>query len=95
MVKGFFPDGFGFIPYETINSRSERPHPATFPIRLPEMCIKLHGIREDLVVLDPFLGIGTTALASLRLGVSCIGFEIDQRYMDEGIARLSSALEAY
>lgn len=84
-----------FIPYETINSKSERPHPATFPIRLPEMCIKLHRIRDDLVVLDPFLGIGTTAIASLRLGVSFVGFEIDQGYMDEGIARLSSALEAF
>jgi site-specific DNA-methyltransferase (adenine-specific) len=77
-----------FIPYETIKSRKERPHPATFPIKLPEMCIKLHGVRDGLRVLDPSIGIGSTAIASMRLGVSCIGFEIDDGYIDEGIARL-------
>ena len=47
-----------FIPYETIQMKKERPHPATFPTKLPEMCIKLHGIKEKMVVMDPFLGIG-------------------------------------
>jgi site-specific DNA-methyltransferase (adenine-specific) len=77
-----------FIPYDTINSRSERPHPATFPVKLPEMCIKLHGIRNGLLVLDPFLGIGSTALACLNLGVSFVGFDIDKDYIDEAIRRL-------
>jgi site-specific DNA-methyltransferase (adenine-specific) len=31
-----------FIPYDTIHTKKERPHPSTFPIKLPEMCIKLH-----------------------------------------------------
>lgn len=78
-----------FIPYETIQKREERPHPATFPINLPEMCIKLHGLKDDLVVMDPFLGIGSTAVASYRLGVSFIGFEIDKQYLDETISRLN------
>ena len=55
-----------FIPYETIQSRSERGyHPSTFPIQLPEMCIELHGVAEkdNLVVLDPFCGTGSTAVA--------------------------------
>lgn len=77
-----------FIPYETIQRRSERPHPSTFPIRLPEMCIKLHGLRDNLLVLDPFLGIGSTAVASMRLGVSFIGFDIDKNYLDEAAAKL-------
>jgi site-specific DNA-methyltransferase (adenine-specific) len=84
-----------FIPYETIQNRVERPHPATFPVRLPEMCIKLHGIKNSLMVLDPFLGIGSTAIASLRLGTSFVGFEIDKGYMDEAIARLSSSMDAF
>jgi site-specific DNA-methyltransferase (adenine-specific) len=79
-----------FIPYETIMNRSERPHPATFPVKLPEMCLKLHGISRDFLVLDPFLGIGSTALASMHLGVSFVGFEIDQNYLDETISRLTS-----
>jgi site-specific DNA-methyltransferase (adenine-specific) len=79
-----------FIPYDTIQKKTERPHPATFPIKLPEMCIKLHGFKEKMVVMDPFLGIGSTAIACNRLGASFIGFETDKEYMDETITRLIS-----
>ncbi len=79
-----------FIPYETIQNKNERPHPATYPSKLPEMCIRLHGLgrKKKLMAVDPFLGIGATALASLKLGVSFAGFEIDKQYMDEAIARV-------
>jgi site-specific DNA-methyltransferase (adenine-specific) len=52
------------------------------------MCIRLHGIKEKMMVMDPFLGIGSTAIASTRLGVSFVGFEIDRGYIDEAISRL-------
>jgi site-specific DNA-methyltransferase (adenine-specific) len=84
-----------FIPYDTIQLKKERPHPATFPIKLPEMCIKLHGIKEEMVVMDPFLGIGSTAIASSRLGVSFVGFEIDIEYLDEAISRINSYIDVY
>ena len=77
-----------FIPYETIKSKSQRPHPATFPVKLPEMCIALHGKTSGMTILDPFLGIGSTALAALKLSASFIGFEIDQAYMDEAVSRV-------
>lgn len=67
-----------FIPYETI--RLSRPHPTTFPVKLPEYCIRVHGLERTHLVMDPFIGIGTTALACIRLGVSFIGFELDKRY---------------
>ncbi|MDX1950639.1 MAG: site-specific DNA-methyltransferase [Verrucomicrobiota bacterium] len=72
-----------FIPYKTILSRSkERPHPATFPVALAVNCIKVHGFRLDLVMLDPFLGIGHSALAALECGIQrFIGFEIDPEYV--------------
>jgi len=71
-----------FIPYETIKDREkERPHPSTFPPKLPEMCIKLHGVEKTRLVLDPFMGIGNTALACVRLGVDFVGFEIDEEYV--------------
>lgn len=57
------------------------PHPTVFPEKLPYLCIKLHGIRKNMVVYDPFMGIGTTALACLRLGVDFIGTEIDEKYV--------------
>jgi site-specific DNA-methyltransferase (adenine-specific) len=75
-----------FIPYETIKSKSERPHPATFPMKLPEMCIKLHGNAK--LVVDPFTGIGSTAVAASRLGLPFVGFEIDREYLDLAIARI-------
>ncbi len=67
-----------FIPYETI--RESRPHPAVFPTKLPEMCIKDHGVAKTDLVLDPFMGIGSTAVACVKLGVNYIGFEIDSEY---------------
>jgi site-specific DNA-methyltransferase (adenine-specific) len=75
-----------FIPYETI--RESRPHPSTFPEKLPEMCIRDHGINNVKLVLDPFMGIGTTALACKKLGVNFIGFDIDPHYIEIANERL-------
>ncbi|MBD3408495.1 MAG: site-specific DNA-methyltransferase [Candidatus Lokiarchaeota archaeon] len=75
-----------FIPYETI--QESRLHPSTFPIGLPKKCIKLHGLKEGMVVLDPFMGIGTTALSCIELNVNYIGFEIDQKYLQVANERI-------
>ena len=79
-----------FIPYETIQRRAkERPHPATFPVRLAEWCIRLHGVSRVDTMLDPFLGIGNSAVAAKRLRVkNFIGFEIDEEYLTEAKRRL-------
>jgi len=77
-----------FIPYETI--QKSRPHPTVFPVKLPEMCLKLHGIENINLVMDPFMGIGSTAIACKELGVDYIGFEIDRSYIeiaDEWLSR--------
>jgi site-specific DNA-methyltransferase (adenine-specific) len=77
-----------FIPYETIQSREkDRPHPATFPPKLPEMCLKLHGLDRVRTVADPFLGLGSTAVACAQLGLNFIGIEMDKGYLDEAIER--------
>jgi site-specific DNA-methyltransferase (adenine-specific) len=68
-----------FIPYETIWSRkNQRPHPSSFPPKLPIMCIKLHGLKRTKLVLDPFMRIENATVACARLGVNYIGFEIDE-----------------
>lgn len=73
-----------FIPYDTIQSRDrDRPHPATFPVQLPLMCIRLHGTSRVRRVMDPFLGLGHTALASRVLGLPFVGFELDHSYFTE------------
>lgn len=79
-----------FIPYDTIKSRDkDRPHPATFPIGLVEQCIRLHGVNNTSHLLDPFLGIGTSAVAAQRMKIeNFTGFEIDQYYLSVAQERL-------
>jgi site-specific DNA-methyltransferase (adenine-specific) len=82
-----------FLPYETIQDRDEeRPHPATFPVRLPEYCLRLHGLDRVQEAADPFLGLGSTAVACARLGVSFVGIEMDEAYLAEAIERTRAAL---
>jgi site-specific DNA-methyltransferase (adenine-specific) len=76
----------------TVQSKAEKfDHPAGFPVELPARCIKLHGVRHDLMVLDPFLGAGTTLVAAQALGCRSIGIEIDRKYVDIAIQRLQEA----
>lgn len=63
-------------------------HGAEFPLALPGRCIALSS-REGDVVLDPFLGSGTSALAATRLNRRCVGFEISEQYVKLAKARLA------
>jgi adenine-specific DNA-methyltransferase len=60
-------------------------HPAQFPVAVIERIIKACSNRGD-VILDPFMGSGTTALVAVQLGRPVLGFEVSPRYME--IARL-------
>jgi site-specific DNA-methyltransferase (adenine-specific) len=81
-----------FIPYETIQHRDrDRPHPATFPSRLPEQCLRLHGLPRIRLVMDPFNGLGSTAVACARLGIDFIGSDVDETYLDESVSRVREA----
>lgn len=80
-----------FIPYPTV--QEARPHPAVFPVKLPERCIQLHGIKKNMLVYDPFIGIGTTALACIHLKVNYIGTEIDSQYIGVPEQRISDYLQ--
>jgi site-specific DNA-methyltransferase (adenine-specific) len=83
-----------FIPYETIQRRErDRPHPATFPTRLPEQCLRLHGLTRIRAAMDPFAGLGSTAVACARLGVDFIGADIDETYLQVAIERTKAAAE--
>jgi site-specific DNA-methyltransferase (adenine-specific) len=70
-----------FMPYKTIQSKDERPHPAIFPEKLPYYCIKLHGYDSNTIVYDPFMGSGTTAMACIDLKVNYLGTEINKEYI--------------
>jgi site-specific DNA-methyltransferase (adenine-specific) len=78
-----------FIPY--VNKRNEniRGHPATFPVELAANCIKIHGVRPGVVVLDPFVGIGSSAEAAKECGVAhFIGFDLSGSYLAEARKRV-------
>ena len=84
-----------FVPYRTIMSRDkDRPHPATFPVQLAEYCLRLHGKKPaETTLLDPFMGIGHSAEAARELGVGhCIGFDIDEGYLQNACERLNAEL---
>ena len=79
-----------FIPYETVTARAGKfDHPAGFPLELPLRCIRLCG-PDARVVLDPFLGAGTTLVAAQSLGLRGIGIEMDAGYVETAFSRLSA-----
>jgi DNA modification methylase len=62
-----------------------RRHGAAFPLKLAEHFIALLTMPGD-VVLDPFLGVGTTSDACSLMGRQCIGFEVNREYYDLAIS---------
>ena len=77
-----------FIPYKTINNRAlDRPHPATFPVELPLRCLRIAGAKKGDTVLDPFMGLATTAEAALVMETNFIGFELDGSYYEHAKAK--------
>lgn len=66
-------------------------HFATFPEEIPAICIKA-GCPKEGIVLDPFMGAGTTALVANKLDRNYIGFELNQDYINITNRRLHSEL---
>jgi modification methylase len=63
-------------------------HPAPFPVELPRRFIELYTFADDLV-LDPFLGSGSTAVAAIRSGRHYVGYEVDREYADAARRRIA------
>jgi len=64
-------------------------HPAPFPIELPQKFINLYTFKDDLI-LDPFLGSGTTAIAAKNLERNFVGYEIEKEYIEIANNRLKT-----
>jgi site-specific DNA-methyltransferase (adenine-specific) len=62
-------------------------HPAPFPVDIPRRLIELYTYEADLV-LDPFMGSGSTAVAALRTGRHYVGFDTDPEYVERADARI-------
>ena len=84
-----------FLPYDTINSKKEKGnHPATFPEKLVEHCIRVSNIKKG-IILDPFSGSGTSVCVAKKFNLnnddynlSAIGIDIDEKYINFSKKRL-------
>jgi len=78
-----------FLPHKTTQSRRDKScHPCVFPVELPERCIRLHGIKKNMIVLDPFCGTGSSMVAAARLGAKGVGIDLDPAYCRAAERRL-------
>jgi DNA modification methylase len=68
-------------------------HPAPFPVELPEQLIRLYTYENDLV-LDPFMGSGSTLVAAARLDRRYVGYDLDPDYVAIARRRVSEAADA-
>lgn len=66
---------------ETVNQFNKGAHPAMFPEELPEALIRLYSYKGE-IVLDPFLGSGTTTKVARQLERNSVGYEINRAYLD-------------
>ena len=64
-----------------INVKKQQDHPAPFPYQLVKNCILLSTQKND-IILDPFMGSGTTALVAQDLDRRWMGFEVDKEYIE-------------
>lgn len=76
------------------NSSGKSNHPAVFPVELPARCLKFADYKKDWVVLDPFLGTGTTLVACQQLGIlNSIGIDIDKHYIEFTKKRIKAKMK--
>jgi site-specific DNA-methyltransferase (adenine-specific) len=77
-----------YIDYETIQNSDDKLHNDRFPIGLPLSCIKLAGVRPKSLVLDPYMGSFSTAVAAKQLGMYYTGFEKNEDMWEIGMKRI-------
>ncbi len=78
----------------TMNPESAKKvgHPAPFPVELPLRLIHLYSFKND-VILDPFMGSGSTAIAAIQAQRHYVGYEIDQTFVELAQARIQNYSE--
>lgn len=75
--------------YESRDIRDKKLHPATFPISLAKKVISIFT-HEGELVLDPFVGSGTTLVAAQDLNRNAVGFDLQEKYVELCVKRLAS-----
>jgi DNA modification methylase len=77
--------------YEGRDIRDKNLHPATYPIALAKKCIELFTHQGELVI-DPFVGSGTTLVAARDINRNAVGFDLNQDYIDLSNKRLAGQI---
>jgi site-specific DNA-methyltransferase (adenine-specific) len=75
-----------------VGSYKPNGHPAEKPEGLVRRILRIHGLQPGDLVLDPFLGCGTTALAARSLGMRCVAIEAEERWCEEAARRLDQGV---
>lgn len=77
----------------TMNAESAKKigHPAPFPVELPHRLIQLYSFKDD-IILDPFMGSGTTAIAAIKDSRHYVGYDISQEYIELANRRINNYL---
>ena len=78
------------IPNAKANHIEKTDHPCQFPVAIPQRLIKALT-NENGLVLDPFMGSGTTGVAAMMEGRRFIGAEIQKSYFDISVDRITDA----
>lgn len=78
------------IPPPSNGEKAFGKHPTQKPVALVERCIQAATRQGDLI-LDPFLGNGTTAVASIKSGRRCVGIEVESEYLEVAVKRVEAA----
>lgn len=81
----------GLIGDKAGEENSRRDHPTQKPIRLMAWCLDQARIAAGAVVLDPFMGSGTTGVACMKTGRAFVGIEIEPRYFEIACRRIEQA----
>jgi len=79
--KSLVSDGYERTNVWYMNPKTNSKHPAPYPEELSDKCITYYSYIND-IVLDPFMGSGTTAISARKLGRNFIGYEIHKEYID-------------
>ena len=77
--------------WSDITGASTRNHPAPYPLELARRLVRMFSFVDD-VVLDPFIGTGTTSAAASMCGRNSIGTEVDPEYFAKSVDRVTAAL---
>jgi DNA modification methylase len=81
---------FSKSPFDKLKGGHLRQHPTQKPVSLMEWCLSF--IPDSNLILDPFMGSGTTGVACVNLGRRFIGIELERKYFDIAVERIQRAI---